>query len=161
MDAKIRGLAEVDQALAEIGAVAGSKVMRSSMFTATKPLLERARTNAPVRSGALKHSLTRTFSVKGSAGTFLFGDRAGSKFAIQVAPKTRNRTAIALYNLVYRLKKPRRGIYHGHFQEFGTKSGTKRTEFLKRALQSTANECINMLAVTLKKRIERVRKRTR
>lgn len=154
MDAKVRGLAELDRTLAEVGTVAGTKIMRSSMFSATKPLLERAKANAPSRSGALRQALTRTFAVKTNGGNFLFGDQAGSRFSILVAPKVKNRAAVALYNLVYKPRRPRRGIFHGHFLEFGTARGTKRTDFLKRALLSSASECVATLARVLKRRIE-------
>lgn len=127
--------------------------MRSAMFTATKPILDRAKANAPVRSGALRQAIARTFGVK-SGARVLFGDVPGSRFSILIGPKVRNRTAIALYNLVYKPRRPRRGIFHGHFLEFGTKSGTRRTDFLKRALEASASQAVLKLAETLKKRIE-------
>lgn len=154
MTVTVRGLKELEARLRDIGSVAGTKAMRSAMFTATKPILDRAKTNAPARSGALRLSLSRTFGVKSTGGRFTFGDGPGSIFSILIGPKVRNRTAVALYNLVYKPRRPRRGIFHGHFLEFGTKSGTRRTDFLKRALESTANEAVGKLAEALKKRIE-------
>jgi HK97 gp10 family phage protein len=148
----IRGLKELEARLREIGSVAGTKAMRSAMFTATKPILDRAKANAPVRSGALRLALTRTFSIKSISGGFL--EAAGSRFSVLIGPRTKNRTAISLYNLTYRLRKPRRGIFHGHFVEFGTSSGTRRTDFLKRALETSVSESVSKLTEALKKRIE-------
>lgn len=152
MTIKVTGLKELQKRLVEIGAVAGTKAMRSAMFTATKPLLDRAKATAPIRSGALRHALSRTFGRKTLGVGLLSGDGPGTRFAIQVGPKVKNRTAIALYNLVYKTK--RRGIFHGHFVEFGTKRGTRRTDFLKRALESTAPQVVSKLSEALKKRIE-------
>lgn len=152
MTIKVSGLKELQARLREIGAVAGTKAMRSAMFTATKPILDRAKATAPTRSGALKQALSRSFGMKSLGGGFLFGEGAGTRFAVQIGPKVRNRTAIALYNLIYRTK--RRGIFHGHFVEFGTRRGTRRTDFLKRALESSAPQAVAKLAEALKKRIE-------
>jgi HK97 gp10 family phage protein len=153
MTIKVYGLKELQDKLVEIGSVAGTKAMRSAMFTASKPILDRAKANAPTRSGALREALSRTFAIK-SLGGYRFGDGPGSRFSILVGPKVKNRTAIALYNLVYRPRKPRRGIFHGHFLEFGTRRGTRRTDFLKRAIEASASEAVNKLAEALKKRIE-------
>jgi hypothetical protein len=150
VDAKIRGLVELDRALAEIGAVAGAKVMRSSMFTATKPILDRAKANMPSHSGALREALSRIFAVSKRPGDYEFnsrssgfgsgqargfgisaGDGGGSRFSILIGPKVRHRVAIALYNLVHRTK--RKGIYHGHFVEFDHRIGNASTGTLSRA----------------------------
>lgn len=153
MDIQVRGLKELEQRMLEIGRVAGTKAMRSAMYTASKPILDSAKATAPKRSGALAQALTRTFGVKTSAGN-LFSSGSGSRFSILVGPKTKNRTAIALYNLVYKRKRPRRGIYHGHFLEFGTSRGTKATHWLRNALQANASQATAKLAEALKKRIE-------
>jgi HK97 gp10 family phage protein len=157
MDFKVSGLQELEKRLIEIGTVAGTKAMRSALFTATKPILEQAQATAPTRSGALKQALARTFSVNAKAVP-QFGDfgvsSGGSLFSVSVGPKVKNRTAIALYNLVYKRRRPRRGIYHGHFLEFGTKRGTKATHWLERALRSRASEATTKFAEALKKRIE-------
>lgn len=150
---KVHGLRELEQKLIEIGSVAGTKAMRSAMFSASKPILDRAKANAPTRSGALRHALSRTFAVK-SLGGYRFGDLPGSRFSILVGPKVKNRTAIALYNLVYKPRRPRRGIFYGHFLEFGTSRGTRRTDFLRRAIEASASEAVNKLAEVLRKRIE-------
>lgn len=144
---QVRGLKEVQENLLRIGSVTGTRIMRSSMFTATKPTLDKARATTPVRSGALREAMGRTFSAR------------GSRFSILIGPKIRNRTAIALYNLVYRLRRPRRGIIHGHLQEFGTRTGTRATHWLRRALESTASAAVSLLAATTKKRIESVVKK--
>lgn len=154
MTVTVRGLKELEARLREMGSVAGTKAMRSAMFTATKPILDRAKANAPVRSGALRLALSRTFAVAATGGRLLFGDAPGTRFSILIGPKVRNRTAIALYNLVYKPRTPRRGIFHGHLVEFGTSRGTRRTDFLKRALESSVSESVNKLAEALRKRIE-------
>jgi HK97 gp10 family phage protein len=200
MEIKVHGLKELEDRLREMSAVAGTKAMRSAMFAASKPILDRAKATAPAKSGALREALARTFSVSKSSGGFGFSSRSsgfgasiargfgislgaeGSRFSILIGPKVRNRTAVALYNLVHKTK--RRGIYHGHFIEFDHRIGSKRTgtlsrartgkgvlratqrgksfglgtvpgtHFLRNALQATASQATAMLAEVLKKRIE-------
>lgn len=154
MDIQVRGLKELEQRLIDMGSVAGAKAMRSAMFTASKPILDHAKATAPKRSGALAQALSRTFQSKRLSASTLFSAGEGTRFDVFIGPKTKNRTAIALYNLVYKRKRQRRGIYHGHFLEFGTKRGTKATHWLEKALKATANRATELLAVTLKKRIE-------
>lgn len=151
---EVKGLDELRKQLINLGSVAGTKAMRQSMFAATKPLLAQAKANESrsSRSGALRESLRRSFRIGKSKGVFSEG---GSTFTISVGPKTKSRTAIALYNLVYRPKRPRRGIYHGHFIEFGTKTGTQARHHLEHALLSSQVQCTFGLANELRKRIER------
>lgn len=155
MTIKVYGFKEVQRKLIEIGSVTGTKIMRSSMFTATRPLHDKAKQTAPRRSGALAESIGRTFGVKSGSG-ILSGDGDGSRFSILVGPKVRNRTAVALYNLVYKLKRARRGIFHGHLVEFGTVTGTRATNWLKTALLATSTTCTRLLAITTKTRIDQI-----
>lgn len=187
MDIKVTGLKELQKRMIEIGSVSGTKAMRSAMFSATKPLLEAAKANTAkfTRSGAMRESISRTFAIK-VAGGFIFGsDQAGSRFSILVGPKTKHRTAIALYNLVYKPKRPRRGIFYGHLLEFGHRIGSRKTGILSRArtaagtgradrrgrsqglgrvnsrpfllpaLRATSQQCVELLAQKLKKNIEK------
>lgn len=158
MKIKVTGLKELQKKMIEIGSVSGTKSMRSAMMVATKPIQGQAKATAPTRSGALREAVGRTFGVRTFGGTFSFGDSAGSRFSVLIGPKVRNRTAIVLYNLIYKPKRPRRGIVHGHFLEFGTKSGLRATNWLRNALQSQASPSVSKLAVELKNRIEKVAK---
>lgn len=143
---KVGGLKELQANLKRLGTVSGTKTMRASLLTATKPILDKAKASAPVRSGALREAEGRTFRVEHEGPT--------ATFSVFIGPKTRNRTAIALYNLVYRPKRQRRGIIHGHLLEFGTRTGTRATHWLLRSLQSMSSTAINLLAVTLKRRVQ-------
>lgn len=148
MDVQVKGLKELEDRLIEIGSVAGTKAMRSALFTATKPILDQAKATAPKRSGALGVALTRSFVTEA-------GSESGSKFTVKIGPKSKNRTAVALYNLVYKPKRPRRGIFYGHFLEFGTRRGTKATHWLRNALQSRATQAVESLSGALKKAIDK------
>lgn len=150
MDIKVHGLKELQKKLIEIGSVSGTKSMRSAMMTATKEIQDRAKSTAPKASGALSESIGRTFSFKNDTSIL----NRGSRFTVSIGPKLRNRKAIVLYNLIH--KRNRRGIYHGHFVEFGTDFGVRPTHWLRNALQSTATHSVNKLAEALKKRIETV-----
>lgn len=152
---EVKGLNEVRQQLINLGSVAGTKAMRQAMFAATKPLLARARQNTGIfsRSGALQKSLRRVFLAE-RFGFAAFGDN-GSTFTISLGPKRRDRTAVTLYNLVYKPKHPRRGIYYGHFLEWGTKRGVHPWHWLEGALKSTAQQCVSLLGSETQKRIDK------
>ncbi len=155
----VTGLKELQKRLIEIGSVSGTKIMRSAMFAATKPILDKAKANAPERSGALRAALARTFGVAARSASLFSGEGSGSRFSILIGPKVRNRTAVALYNLVYNPKRPRRGIFHGHFTEFGTRTGTQARHWLRSALESSSRAATSLLAEALKKKIEAAAKK--
>lgn len=130
MDAKINGLAEIELSLTRLGSVAGAKIMRSAMTQAAKPIVERAKALAPTASGALQHAIGTTFKIgKGAGSEFVQGH--GSVFTVSVGPRRKNKVAVALYNIVHKTK--RKGIYHGHFLEFGHRKGTRKTGRLSRS----------------------------
>ncbi len=133
------------------------------MFSATKPLLDRSKVNASafsrpgakfdgkVSSGALKEATVRSFRT-GRTGAVLGG---GTRFTMTVGPRVKHRMAVALYNLVHKPKRPRRGIYHGHFLEWGTRTGTTARHYLERALRATQGACVALLATETGKRVAR------
>lgn len=132
---ELKGLKEVDERLVLLGAVAGEKVMRSTLFVAVKPIMDQAIANAaaiPTGSGALAKSIRRVYLKPTSRLTSLTGG-SGSKFTVAVAPKTKDRTAVALANLYYGRKKPIRKIIWGHLVEWGHRIGNKNTGRLTRA----------------------------
>lgn len=153
---KVTGFKDLQKRLASVGSITGTRAMRGAMFASTKPLLERTKQNAGIfsHSGALRQSLRRLFKVENS--TLTSGD--GSRFTISVGPKIRDRLAITLYNLFYRRKRPRRGIYHGHFLEWGTKTGTQAWHFMAGAVRSMASSTTELLAVQLGKRLDKATK---
>lgn len=165
MEIKVKGLKELQQQLINLGSITGTKAMRGAMRAATKPMLLRIKTTVPVSSGALQAAERQVFFVSNFFSPLRwFGGGAsgdGSTFTIKIGAKVRDRTAIALYNLVHKRKRPRRGIYHGHYVEFGTKSGTPRRDFMRNAAESTAERCVVLLASELGKRIDRALKSKR
>lgn len=94
----LKGARELDRKLAELGAVAGSKVMRQALRAAMKPVLEEARAAAPegdelhrtyrgrlVAPGFAKRSLRLVVRRPGKDGTFrvVLGVRAEAFYALQ------------------------------------------------------------------------------
>ena len=74
---------------------------------------------------------------------------------VAVAPKTRDRRALALANFSYGRTKRLRGVYWGHFVEFGTKRGIKPGRFMQRAIQANAQQVINIFADDIEAQIRR------
>jgi hypothetical protein len=65
---------------------------------------------------------------------------------------------VTLYNLAYKRRRRRRGIFYGHFYEFGARNVTKRA-FLVPALKSKSSAAIQIFATTLRASLERLAKR--
>lgn len=163
--ADLKGLKEVDERLASLGQLAGEKVMHSTMFVAMKPVMEAARTNATAiqRSGALAKSIRRVF-LKSAAGAFQALTRTASRFIVSVAQKIRDQTAIALANLVYRPRRPRRGIFWGHLVEWGfthVNSGRRIAGrgIFRRALESNASRVVEIFRQRMGPAIDRAAKK--
>lgn len=150
---KVSGLKELNDNLRNLGSVTGTKAMRGGMFAATKPLIQRSKQNASIfsQSGALEHALRRVFKIETRTGA----SGEASRFTISIGAKVRDRVAIALYNLFHKPKRPRRGIFHGHFLEFGTATGTRPWHFLEGALRSTQSICASLMASETAKRVKR------
>jgi hypothetical protein len=161
MQIKVSGLKEVEAQLLKLGSKEGTKVLRAAMLRATKPIQDQAKANAaaiPSGSGALEKSIGRRFEI-GGRGVFGEGllPNLGGKFNVVIAPLKSSRVAIALYNLFYQPKRKRRGIYHGHFVEFGIRGPARH--ILQRALDSRGSQSVQSLASEIKAGIERLLKR--
>lgn len=109
------------------------------------------------RSGALAKAIRRVF-VKRSG--LQVGFNSGSQFVVTVAPKIRDRIAVSLANLVYKRRRPIRGVFWGHLVEWGFthfRSGTKipgRLIFTK-ALNDTAERAITLFREVIGRKVER------
>lgn len=158
----LKGLQDVDERLVSLGSVAGEKVMRSTLFVAVKPILDQAVANIaaiPGGSGALAKATRRVY-LKSSR---VVGAASGSRFTVAVAPKSKDRVAIALANLFYKRKKPIRGVFWGHFTEWGFnhRGGGKVSGKLvyTRALQSRAAEAVELFRKKIGTAVDRALKK--
>jgi HK97 gp10 family phage protein len=148
------GLAELDEKLQALSSVARERSLRRAMWPAMAPVLNHAKAGAPRRSGALAVAMARAVQTAGKGRGLSFGGQEKSLVArVVVTPRRNNRQAVALHNIFYSRKRPIRGIYYGHFLEFGTKRGVKPLKFMNRAISSNAQRVINIFAEQLEKAI--------
>lgn len=132
MTIKVRGLKEVEQQLIALGSKDGTRILRRSMFLAGAPIEERAKARAaalPNGSGAMEKAITKRVTA-GPKASFGVSPEMGSRFSVEIFPKAKNRTAIALHNLFYGRK--RKGIFYGHLLEWGHRIGTRKTGYLRK-----------------------------
>jgi hypothetical protein len=144
MTITVRGLREVDEQLRKLGSKDGTRILKRAMFQAGAPIEDRAKRNAaaiPNGSGSLSQAIGRRVTVNGRGGSE-FVPEMGSVFKVEIAPMRGNRVAIALHNLVY--KRKRKGIFHGHFIEFGQGKVPARPIFIT-ALRSAATRAVAIL----------------
>lgn len=159
MQINVSGLKQVEAQLQKLGSKDGTKVLRAAMFRATKPIEDQARSNAaaiPTGSGALSKSIGRRFIVGISNVFTSLLPNLGGRFSVIVAPIKSSRVAVALYNLFY--KRKRRGIYHGHFVEFGTRR-SKKHAFLRPAIDARGGQAVSVLADEIRKGIDNLLRR--
>lgn len=132
--AQLKGLSQVEDRLEMLGAIAGAKVMRTVLYAAAKPLYEQTIANIrsiPNGSGALAKSVRRVYLKPGTRSSFTAIPAGPSRFVIAIAPKAKDRVAIALANLYYKRKV--KGVFWGHLLEWGHRIGNKSTGYLTRA----------------------------
>lgn len=154
---RIKGLAELDAKLKQLSTLAQERALRRAMFRPMERVLKTAQANAPRRSGALRLALTRMFT--SARKGFAVNNARGLAARVAIAPRLKDPRAIALYNLSYGRRKRIRGIFYGHFLEFGTRKGTRATHFLGNALRAHAQHVIDEFAQELERAIERELKR--
>ncbi len=148
------GIDELDEKLQALSTIGRERALRRAMWPAMVPVLEHAKANAPRRSGALAVAMARAIQSAGKGKGLRFGGQDKSLVArVVVTPRRNNRQAVALHNIFYSRKKPIRGMYYGHFLEFGTKRGVKPMKFMNRAISSNSQRVINIFAEQLEKAI--------
>lgn len=150
---RLEGLDRVQARLANLHPLAREKELRSTMFKAMRPVLVAVVATTPRRSGALRLAMKRVY-LRPSARQLV--DNLAARVA--VAPKSKDRRALALANFSYGRTKRLRGVYWGHFVEFGTKRGIKPGRFMQRALQANAQRVIDIFAADTEQKIRRTMK---
>jgi HK97 gp10 family phage protein len=159
VDIKVKGLREVEQMMRDLQGPQTSRALRAAMLKASQPIVEQAKANVPVGSGALRESISRWF-VAGGNESFLGLELPpmGGRFKVKIGPVLKNKTAVALHNLAYRRR--RSGVFYGHFIEFGTRIRGKH-EFLAPAIKTKASAAIQIFVSTLRASLQRIAKRIR
>lgn len=147
---RLEGLDQVIKNLEGLKPIAREKAMRSAMFKAMRPVLQAVQATTPRRSGALRVAMSRVY-LRPTARAAL----DALAYRVAVGPKSRNKGAIALANFSYGRTKRIRGVYWGHFLEFGTKRGIKPGRFMQRALQSNAQQVIDIFSNDIEGQIRR------
>jgi HK97 gp10 family phage protein len=161
---QVKGLAELERALVDLGGVLGQKTLRSSMLAAMRPLVEAARANALAiaKSGSLALAMGARFAIEQRAvSTFGFKlTDVLSAAVVSAGPLYSDRPARAAYALYYRRGAGKRGvaagIFHGHLIEFGTRHSAAQP-FLRPAFDATNGEVIDRFVEELRTRIEKIR----
>lgn len=123
VDYKLQGMREIESRMAELGGLAGPKLLLRTTRRSMIPLRRKAADNALAfnQSGALSKSVT-IVTVKPK------GIEAAS---VQVGPKKKHRAALAKRNDFYKRKD--KGVYYGHLVEFGHRIASgKKGGYLKK-----------------------------
>lgn len=148
---KVRGLKELDAALAEMGKVAGFKALRMAMMASSRGMFQQAKQNAlavGIRgrdAGASAAAMSRSVRKINNKRTQL-----------QMGPKSKHKKALALYNAYHGTDIKR--LRHFHMVEFGTYKDPAQP-FMRPAFISKQLDYVNSLRDNLKASIEKVRRK--
>lgn len=129
---EIKGLRELEAGLAEIPAAVRGKTLEAALMRAAKPILDEARSRAPVRQGGAKRM------GKGSKVRMPGFLRASLRRA-----RKRGSDASATVQI-----GPHRRAFYGMFQELGTSRQAARP-FLRPAFESKAQDALQLLRTSL------------
>lgn len=139
---EIKGLRELDAGLAELPAAVRGKTLEAALMRAAKPILDEARSRAPVRQGGAKRI------GKGSKGRLPGFLRASLRRARKRASDASATVQIG----------PHRRAFYGMFQEFGTSRQAARP-FLRPAFDAKAQEALKLLRDALSAEIVKAAQR--
>ena len=120
---KIEGLSELLKGLEEFKKSTQPGILERAVKRAAKPVMETAKTLAPVDTGALKKSIT-TKVVRNNAGKAAFAavmKGGGSKSEAAAAAREANSAARAVGSGPSALVRVQAAAPHAHFAEWGTK----------------------------------------
>lgn len=145
----VKGLKELDRALAKLDKTTGAKVLRGALYDATLPMFKAARANAAATG-------VRGFDVDALAAAMSRWSRVLKKrtTAVFIGPRTKSKKALALYNDLHDTKI--KGIRHGHLVEFGSQHGPAQP-FLRPAFDSNKRLVVSRFSKRLATRIDKVR----
>ncbi|MGA0564467.1 HK97-gp10 family putative phage morphogenesis protein [Ancylobacter sp. VNQ12] len=156
---KVEGLAELQRGLEQFKKSTQTGVLTRVLKRAAKPVEAAAKANAPVDSGELRDSIA-TEVVRSNAGKTAYAEamRSGaSRAEAGQAARSANREAAGRgASATVRVKA---GAPHGHFTEFGTRTGTPATPFMGPALRQNTSVVTKSIAADLETEITKTARR--
>lgn len=160
MKFKVEGLRELDAALAQFKKSTARGVLNRALRKGAKPILEQAKTNAPVDTGELRDSLgIRVTGTGGAAGKAAFAaamrggaTRAAAAAAAQAANREAGRQPLSAAVSIGA------SAPHAVFAEFGTRK-SPGTAFLSAAMRGRARDALTLVSSELRTEIEKTAKR--
>ncbi|MEO1035225.1 MAG: HK97-gp10 family putative phage morphogenesis protein [Pseudomonadota bacterium] len=141
---RIEGLSELEDALADLGAKTGIKMIRRALLRGGREVVKAARAKVPVGTGALRRSI----------GISTRRGRFGSAVAVAyIGPKPRNKAAVALAQRGG--QRSIKGIFYGHIVEQGSRR-SRPQPFLRPALDENIDRVVGAFVGELRKGLNRV-----
>lgn len=144
---KVKGLKELDNALAKLPKAVGFKALRSGMMEASRPMFLAAKANA-ASTGIRGYDAGATAQAMGRYTRKLSPTRTG----LFIGPKNKDKKALALWNQKHGREAKR--LRHFHLLEFGSEHGPAQP-YLRPAFESTKMVVVNNFRASLKKHIEK------
>lgn len=152
---EVKGLAELDARLQELGALAGAKLVRRVLRKVAKPMYQRAVAGAQSvqKSGALAVSVS------------LYNKRpTGNQIArVAVGSRARQKVAVHVHNAYY--NRQRKGVFYGWMLEKGHRVGRNGGRVAGRpwfepAVRASENQAVSDFVGELAKAVKRMERRT-
>lgn len=152
---QVKGLAEMDARLQELGALAGQKLVRRVLRKIAKPMYQRAVAGAQSvqRSGALAVSVS------------MYNRRPkGREIArVAVGSRARQKVAVHVHNAFY--GRQRKGVFYGWMLEKGHRAGKNGGRVAGRpwfepAVRASEGQAVSDFVGELAKAVRRMERRT-
>jgi hypothetical protein len=152
---QVKGLAEMDARLQELGALAGQKLVRRVLRKIAKPMYQRAVAGAQSvqRSGALAVSVS------------MYSRRPkGREIArVAVGSRARQKVAVHVHNAFY--GRQRKGVFYGWMLEKGHRAGKNGGRVAGRpwfepAVRASEGQAVSDFVGELAKAVRRMERRT-
>lgn len=156
VEVTIKGLAELEARLQELGALGGQKLVRRVLRKIAKPMADQARANAS------------TLSRHGSSGALarsigIVNRRPTGRQVAKVAATSRakDRVSVYLHNAFY--NRRRKGIFYGWMVDQGHATGRGHVAprpWWTPAVNATQAQAVSSLVEEMRKAVARMEKRT-
>ena len=152
---EVKGLAELDARLQELGALAGAKLVRRVLRKIAKPMYQQAVAGA--------QSVQKSGALAVSVSVYNRRPKGNEVARVAVGSRARQKVAVHVHNAFY--SRRRKGVFYGWMLEKGHRTGKAGGSVAGRpwfepAVRSTENQAVSNFVGELAKAVQRMERRT-
>lgn len=157
IEVKVEGIAELEQSLSELKTSVAKRAVKKALFTASRPIVERAKQLVPVDEGELRNGIMAGGTLKNNAGKQAFHDvmaSGGSQEEALSALRDARREAKGEKSNVEIYVGVSSKVHHATLVEFGT-SHSAPQPFIRPAFESEKENVLALIKTELRSEIDK------